>query len=403
MTRYSIDPDRHELIAAWGTGEGNLATRIAVLPADGAVSALLGLSSALTQLSDAAWRSYTHPADAAGTSDAAGTPDPDTDGPHREREDDPIGEVARAIAAPNPPRRGAVLVSSGHLLESAHRVGRTLHDLADPRLTEAVLAETATELAAVEAAELGDLTGRAQQAVLLSREDASPVQVAAADRLLEQDPFGPAALFSAVDPTAAAVAAAHWLAAAVEVTAQATGLDPVRVLQQADAVEPLAHETPAVVLGLIETGVSPYDAVTGLVRHAMQITEGLLPIPVALRDQVDDTEEDTTDYPVEEDPGLTDVALRLTPLDPRRPARSLLEVLVGGIHACWLIHAEYAAPAADPDTDPDTGFDTGFDGDPDGDPAARDGDGPAGRQRRSRDRFARLVRATAARHRGRLV
>ncbi|MEU8924570.1 hypothetical protein AB0D10_27105 [Kitasatospora sp. NPDC048545] len=48
MTRYSIDPDRHELIAAWGTGEGNLATRIAVLPADGAVSALLGLSSALT-------------------------------------------------------------------------------------------------------------------------------------------------------------------------------------------------------------------------------------------------------------------------------------------------------------------------------------------------------------------
>ncbi|WP_329485160.1 hypothetical protein OG618_00995 [Kitasatospora sp. NBC_01246] len=78
----------------------------------------------------------------------------------------------------------------------------------------------------MENAELGDLTGRARQAVRLGREGASPVQVAAADRILEQDPFGPAALFTGIDPTAAAVAAAHWLAAAAEVTAEATGHPP---------------------------------------------------------------------------------------------------------------------------------------------------------------------------------
>ncbi|WP_380280532.1 hypothetical protein [Kitasatospora purpeofusca] len=97
----------------------------------------------------------------------------------------------------------------------------------------------ATEAAAAESAELGALTGRAQQAVLLNPEDASPAQVAAADRLLEQDPFGPAELYSAVDPTAAAVAAAHWLAAAAEVTAEASGHGPAQVILETDNIEAL--------------------------------------------------------------------------------------------------------------------------------------------------------------------
>ncbi|PBC70543.1 hypothetical protein BX265_5084 [Streptomyces sp. TLI_235] len=118
------------------------------------------------------------------------------------------------------------MVLYSRLIESAHRVGRALHDLDDEALTKAVLAEVTLELAAVESAELGNLTGRAQQAVLLSREDASPVQVSAADQLLQQDPFDPVELFSAIDPTAAAVAAAHWLAAAAEVTADVSGYDP---------------------------------------------------------------------------------------------------------------------------------------------------------------------------------
>ncbi|MFB7949146.1 hypothetical protein ACFC6L_30015 [Kitasatospora phosalacinea] len=74
-----------------------------------------------------------------------------------------------------------MMVSYSRLAESAYRVGRALHVLGDAALTEAVRAEAALELAAVENAELGGLTGRTQQAVLLSGEDASPVQVAAAE------------------------------------------------------------------------------------------------------------------------------------------------------------------------------------------------------------------------------
>lgn len=234
MTRYSIDPARHELIGTWGTGEGDLATRIAALPAEVGTSALLGLARALTQLSDALWRTYTHPAS------AAGSLEPNTEGWRREQERQAFGEVAGAIAEPNLPSGGTMVVSYSRLIESANRVGRALHELDDPDLTKAVLAETATELAAVESAELGDLTERAQQAVLLYRVDASPVQVAAADRLLEQDPFGPAELSSAVDPTAAAVAAA-------EVTADASGYDPIQVVLEADNIEALPHETPTLV------------------------------------------------------------------------------------------------------------------------------------------------------------
>ncbi|MGW7441936.1 Voldacs domain-containing protein [Kitasatospora sp. NPDC054795] len=380
MTRYSIDPDRRELIAAWGTGEGDLATRVASLPAGADTSDLLGLARALSHLSEAAWRTYTHPAS------AAGSLEPNSEGWRREQERGHFGEVADAVAKPNLPSGGAMLVSYSRVLESAHQAGRALHELGDPALTEAVLAEVAAELAAVQNAELGDLAGRAQQAVLLSREDASPVQVAAANRLFEQDPFGPAELFSQVDPTAAAVAAAHWLAAAAEVTADASGHDPEQVVEEADNIEALPHETPTIVLGLIESGATPREAVTGLVRHAMRIADGLLPDPDSLREQLDDLEETLADYG-DDAPDLADVELRLTPLDPKRPARDLLEDLHTGIHACWLLHTQYD------DLD-----------DEDDDTSAEDwtDEQAEQHQQRSRERFAQLVRETAT-HREPLI
>ncbi|MCX4688601.1 hypothetical protein OG401_30620 [Kitasatospora purpeofusca] len=382
MTCYSVDPARGELIATWGTGEGDLATRIAALPATTGSSALLALARALALLSDAAWRTYTHPAG------AAGSLEPNTEGWRREEERKHFAEVVDAITNPHLPSGGAVMVSYSRLLESANRVGRALHHLDTPDLTAAVLAEATVELAAVENAELGDLSGRAQQAVLLSREDASPVQVAAADRLLQDDPFGPAELFSAVDPTAAAVAAAHWLAAAAEVTAEASGYEATQVVLEADNIESLPHETPTLVLGLLGDGATPHDAVTGLVRHAMHVTDGLLPDPAALREQLDDLEETVAEYTGEDDPDLDDIALRLTPLDPKRPARDLLEDLLTGIHACWLLHSEYD----DLDTDEDLGDAEDWD-----DEQAEE------HQRRSRERFAQLVREAAAQHRDRLV
>ncbi|MBW8705433.1 hypothetical protein MBT84_38105 [Streptomyces sp. MBT84] len=382
MTRYCVDLVRHELIAAWGTGEGELSTRIAALPAGSGTSLLLGLARALTQLSDAAWRTYTHPAS------AAGSLEPNSEGWRREHERKRFSEVVDAITQPHLPSGGTMLVSYSHILESAHRVGRALHRLDVPQLVKAVLAEAAAELAAVESAELGDLSGRAQQAVLLSREDASPAQVAAADHFLQVDPFGPTELFSVIDPTAAAVAAAHWLASAAEVAAASSGQDRTRVVLEADDIEALPHATPTLVLELIDDGASPRDAVTGLVRHAMHIADGVLPDPAALREQLDDLEETVAEYTGEDEPDLTDVALRLTPLDPTRPARDLLEDLLTGIYGCWLLHSEYA----------------GFGEAPASEDAGEWGDKQEEQhQTRSRERFAQLVREAAARDHDRLI
>ena len=42
-------------------------------------------------------------------------------------------------------------------------------------------------------------------------------------------------------------------------------------------------------------------------------------------------------------------SLRLTPLDPSRPALDLLEDLLSGIHGCWLIYQEYVEPSGSSD------------------------------------------------------
>ncbi|MFC9679434.1 hypothetical protein [Streptomyces sp. NPDC056948] len=385
MTRYCVVPDRHELMATWGTGEGDLAVGIAALPAGADTGRLLGLARALTQLSSAAWRTYTHPAS------AAGSLEPNSEGWRREEERMHFGEVVEAITRPNLPSGGAMTVSYSSLLESAHRVGRALHHLDDPQLVKAVAAEAAVELAAVENAELGDLSGRAQQAVLLSREDASPVQVAAADHLLQQDPFGSGELFIGIDPTAAAVAAAHWLAAAAEVAAEASGQDPTQVVLEADNIEALPHETPTLVLGLINDGVSPHEAVTSLVRHAMHVTDGLLPDPAALREQLEGLEETLAEYTGEDELDLAGVALRLTPLDPQRPARDLLEDLITGIHGCWLLHSEHDS------------LDHGDEEAATGEVEEWDEEQAEQHQNRSRERFAQQVRETANRHHDRLI
>ncbi|MFJ4368075.1 hypothetical protein ACIP4S_28530 [Streptomyces chartreusis] len=146
MTRYSVARDRHELIATWGTGNGDLAAGIATAPAGADVGSLLALARALTQLSTAVWRTYTHPAS------AAGSLEPNSEGWRREEERKQFSEVVDAISRPNLPSGGTLVVSYSSLLESAHRVGRALHRLGDTRLVEAVAAEAAAELAAVESA-----------------------------------------------------------------------------------------------------------------------------------------------------------------------------------------------------------------------------------------------------------
>lgn len=352
MTRYAIDEERGALVAAWATGAGDIASSVAPLPEGCTTEDALAVARTLSGLSDAAWRTYTHPASAAESLEE------NSEGWRRQQERAAFATVVDALRKPELPEHGMLRESLIAVTECGHRVGRALHGIGDPGLTDVVAREVQGELAAVARVELGDLSGRARQAVVLSREDVSPAQVAAADALLREDPFGGEQLFTDVDPASAAVAAAHWLRAAADVAAEVSDLNPVGVVAQADDIEALPHETPTVVLELMDQGASPREAVTALIRDALLVAEGLVPDAGGLVQAVEDALVPTERLREEE--GLVEAVLagiRATPLDPARPAPDLLEDLLAGIHGCWLIYDEYAADGASVEDDDVDGWD----------------------------------------------
>ena len=336
MTTYAFDEDRHALIAIWETGSGHVASTCAELPRDTPADAIQHLAQTLTWFSEQAWRTYTHPASAADEHEV------NTEGWQREEDRKAFTTVAQALTHPNLPSDGMLVTSYNPVEESAHQIGRALHDIKNPDLNERVNTEVQAEIAAIDQAELGNLAGRAAQALALTRADASPVQVQAADEILAQNPFGGPDLLSEIEPVAAAVAAAHWLQAAAEVTAEASGVAPTQIIEEADNIEALAHETPTILLRQLELGLSPYEAVTGLIRGAMTVAEGEIPDLGKLLDRVTEAEEFADQH---HDPRLRDALLkelRITPLDPKRPAHDLLEDILDGIRGCWLIYQEDA-------------------------------------------------------------
>ncbi|MEU6727145.1 hypothetical protein ABZ917_25860 [Nonomuraea wenchangensis] len=336
MTRYAIDRARGALIAQWSTGIGETATTVADLPSALPHHELLRLSAGLTQLSLACWRCYTHPASVA---DHYG---PGSLGRQRQQERDAFGTVHDFIVSAD---RTVWAEIGTRVQEAAHTVGRTLAFLDRPNLTARIAGEVATELAAVERAELGDLSQRAGQAVALSREDASPLQVAQADRLLRRHPFGCDALFTRLDPTAAAIAAAHWLHAAVAATSRLTRAHPAQIVAAADQrFKPLAFESLTEVVSGLGAGVRPRQVVMTLVRNALHVGEGHLLGIIEARHRINAAErligEIHAEHP-ELAVGADTVHLPLTPLDPGRPAPDLLENLLHGVQSCWRFYERH--------------------------------------------------------------
>ncbi|MGR6918013.1 hypothetical protein ACU635_27540 [[Actinomadura] parvosata] len=310
---------------------------VADLPAGIPSHDALNLAKALTQLSEICWRCYTHPAS------AADNHEPNSEGERRQEERDAFAGVLTALTNPNLPADGYMIQSYIQVEEAAHQVGRALHVLNVAELTTRVTIDVGAELAAIEQAELGNLTERSRQAVTLTREDASPLQVAQASNLLHDNPFGPEALFTEIDPAAAAIAAAHWLYAAATITAEHAGLPTTQIVAEADNIEALPHETPTLVLELMADGASPRQAVMPLIRDALRVAEGEIPDITALQQRIATAEQllgkQREDQP---QPSLDALDLRITPLDPARPALDLLEDLLSGIRGCWLLYAEDA-------------------------------------------------------------
>lgn len=345
VTVYAFDETRHLLIRTGDTGAGFVADTVAGLAETAEPEDALGLADALTSLSRALWRTYTHPASAADSLDV------NTEGWRRQGERDAFGKVIGALTNPNLPRNGYLTQSYIRVEETAHRVGRALHRLGDTAPTEHVVADVRSELDAVEHAERGDLSGRAKQAVCLTRADASPLQINAADELFREHPTGTDKLFTHLDPTAAAVAAAHWLQAAADVAAEAAECEPTDVVREADGIEALAVETPTHVLERLEDGETPREVVLDLIRTAMTAAEGRIADPDALPDLIEDAIAwNKQRRPGEHDPRAASQP-RITLLDPARPAQDLLEDLLDGLRGCQLLYHDEFEDDEDADTD----------------------------------------------------
>jgi hypothetical protein len=338
-----VDLRRRELIASWATGQGDVAESVGALPSGLSEADALAVVDALATLSDQLWHTYAHPAS------GEDSVEPDSEGWHRAEERKAFDRVASAVRAPNLAQDGL----QGEYVaveEAAHRLGRALHDAGDQGLTAQIVRQVEADLAAIAQAEGGELAGRGTQAVLLTRTDAAPSQVAAADALLRESPFGDERLYTQVEPTAAAIAAAGWLAAAAWVAATATGVAFTEVVTESDEIEPLLHESPTLVLEAIEAGAEPQDIVLDLIWGAMQAAKGRIPDLPALLRQVADAAE-TAARPGEQDLVAELLPTRTTTLDPARPALDLLEDLLSGIRGCWLLYLRRFGESPDAEID----------------------------------------------------
>ncbi|MFC4114353.1 hypothetical protein [Nonomuraea zeae] len=336
MTRYAIDRAHNTLLAQWSTGIGDSATVVARLTHDQLHQNTRLLAAELTRLSHVCWRSYTHPASAA-----------DRHGPHslgwqRRQERDAFAKILPTLIATTRPAHQPI---STKVEQAAQAVGRILHLLNASQLTTHVTTDVAAELAAIEQAERGDLSERAQQAVALSREDASPLQISQADSLLHDNPFGSQALFTEVDPTAAAIAAAHWFYAAVTVTAQHTGMHPTQVVAGAEQYDkPLAIESLIDIVTAIATGARARHVIMPLIRNALHVADGHLRGILEVQRRIAAVQELIhADHP-ELGFGPDTVHLPLTSLDPGRPAPDLLDNLLHGINTCWHLYQHHTNP-----------------------------------------------------------
>jgi len=378
VTAFSYAPSSRQIIASWRIGAPRRAEPVADVPESCDDEGADLLVAALSDLSDAAWRTYSD-------IDESADPDETNTEQWQLREERADFDMARALTI-EPGERDRWPYSP--LLSAAKRLGLVLDGVGDARLRIQIARAVDRELDAVFAADMGDFAGLAQQAVTLSRLSASPVQIQAAWAILERDLLGAHDIHQAsVDPTAACVATTVWLRSAAIV---ATASDPdaphpgrwMRAVARADDIEAMPIDTIAVVFRSLEDGLSPRATVERLVREAHRVAAGQMPDLDGLRDRLlglDDLAEKIDQQTMS---GSLD-ELRVCALDPLRPAPSLLEALHKAVFGCFLLWRDEVL-VEDPLVD-DSGDEEGLEEiDPDDDP-------------RLREAFAAAVAAAAVR------
>ncbi|TQM08998.1 hypothetical protein [Pseudonocardia kunmingensis] len=310
MTTYAYDTSTHQLLAVWDTGMGAGAHTVARLNAATQETVGLHLAQALTRMSEAVWLSYVRP----------------------EIFDLPVSAAVQAMRRPHLPEAGLVRVEMHPVVDSAHRVGRELREVGSAGVTRAVIADVEEEMAAAGNAERGDLSARARQAVMLTRVAPSPAQIVEADRMLHEVPMCSPRLYTDVEPAAAGVAAIHWFLAAVSVMERLADTTGEGALDKAEQVEYFDSAVAHTVVRMVAGGRpdrTPLAIAQELLQMAVMASRGLLIAP---------------NEPVQDGPCFT-------ALDPARPARCLLDGLVGGIQALAALHATHLECGFDPGCD----------------------------------------------------
>lgn len=365
MTAFSYAPSSRQIIASWRIGAPRRAEPIADVPDSCDDEGADLLVAALSDLSEAAWRTYSD-------IDESADPDETNTEQWQLREERADFDKARALTI-EPGERDRWPYSP--LLSAAKRLGLVLDEVGDARLRIQIARAVDRELDAVHAADMGDFAGLAQQAVTLSRLSASPVQIQAAWVILERDLLGAHDIHEAsVDPTAACVATTVWLRAAAIVATASDPDDPkdrwTSAVARADDIEAMPVDTSADIFRLLADGLSPRATVERLVLNAHRVAAGQMPDLDGLRDRLlglDDLAEKVDQQTMSR---ILD-EVRVCALDPLRPAPSLLEALHTAVFGCFMLwRAEVLVE--DPLVD-DSGDDESLEEiDPDDDPRVRE-------------------------------
>jgi hypothetical protein len=343
MTNYSYDSDLHSLGAAWNNGLFYQSRTVAALSKEIATEQAQQLARALTRHSQSIWEVFEHPAAQYGNPEELNT----SAWRWAEVRKD-FAAVPKALEKPHVPTDGSIVWEYSEVLESAHGVGRALHSMDAPeQLRDLIRCEVEAELAAIEQAEAGDLSGRATQAKALSRPMSAPNQVASAWADLLADPLeAHDKLLRGYEPSSAAAAAAACLHAAALATEEVSGTYWTHVVLESDNIQAINHEAPTELLELIDSGLTPREAVHRMLKSAQAIAAAELPDSTKLFGFLRDAMRFEAQGTQSGESGL-----RLTPIDLTRPAPDLLEDLLAGISACYLLWLEYACSDVIPDED----------------------------------------------------
>lgn len=332
MTKYGYRTDTKEILAFWESALGANAVFVTKV-----TDIRLGerLAAALSMLSAEVWEMY------CGTPGSTGDPEvPDTQAWRVRKAWKALEDLADTVRNPGREEDSGIRRSSTPANQVADTVGLMLHELGNRKVTEAVAGEVQAEVDGMLRADRGDFTGRARQAVSLTRLEVSPTQVEAAWQIIAnaETPWGNE-LFGVLDPTAACAAVADWLQGAVELAAERIGVSSDEVLEER-IFEDIPTRISGTVLDLLAEGMSSSQAVQFLVSDAVAVSRGDLPKDIgALLVAAEMLRQSGGAMPTE---GLP----RLTHLDPSRPALDMLAELLVGIFGCFVVWAGYASPEA---------------------------------------------------------